>query len=535
MDGNLTAGGQGMQVLGNAIGSVAGGVFRQERYAQQLAQALEGKSILSDLYNKTSRATLDMPYDPQNPGVYKKTVDDTAAQAKKYIDSIQDPVVKQHLMANDYHLRTAANNHVDTLTYARNKEWQQRTVLKSKQTFEQDTINAVPNQIDGETLPVAWDRKMREFTTTIDQAAKTGILTAEQADAAHRDYLKQVAVGLIQKDPQQAGLYMESYRPYFEPTVYGQLKGVLDRADADRTGMFVGVEIFKTDKTGSIEAMTDAVRAKNLSPEATKVAIAQVKELYNERKIDDDNRKKAVFDDAYAVLTKTSLAGGGRLNRLSDIPSRQWNEMMAIDPKTTMQIQEQISREQRQQANINKAEVRAAKQEQRLQQADNESAIIISDDFQTRDLKKELALGNISPAQYRSLTVMQEKLDPIKRFSVNSALSKVTSGTAIDKALGVKGNDAAMWKLKYGDLIKAWAYKNADDPNFDDNLTKYVERYVLSDMVESWLATDETDRMKKYEDAKAISGELPQRRKTDNKQPISREEAIAELKRRGKI
>jgi hypothetical protein len=270
-----------------------------------------------------------------------------------------------------------------------------------------------------------------------------------------------------------------------------------------REGIDLGVEIFKQDSTGSIEVMTDAVRAQKLSPESEKVAIEQIKELYNERKTDEDNTKKAVFDSAYNVLTKKALSGNGRLNKLSDLPPEKWAEMMAVDPKTTMQIQDKISSEQRQQTRIDK-------QEQRLLQADNESEIMISDDFRTRDLKKDLALGKISPAQYRNLTSMQEKLDPMKRFSVKAALSKVTSGIALNKALKAKGNEAALWKLKYGDLIKAWAYKNADDPNFDDNLNKYVEKYVLSDMVTRWFASDEADRLTKYKKAKEEVGELPQ-------------------------
>jgi len=278
-----------------------------------------------------------------------------------------------------------------------------------------------------------------------------------------------------------------------------------------REGIDLGVEIFKQDSTGSIEVMTDAVRAQKLSPESEKVAIEQIKELYNERKTDEDNTKKAVFDSAYNVLTKKALSDNGRLNKLSDLPPAKWAEMMAVDPKTTMQIQDKISSEQRQQANINKTEARAYLQEQRLRQADNESEIIISDDFSTRNLKEDLALGKISAVQYRKLAAMQEKLDPVKRFSVKAALSKVTSGTAINKALGAKGNEAAIWKLKYSDLIKSWAYKNADDPNFDDNLNKYVEKYILSDMVESWFASDESDRLEKYKKAKEVVGELPKK------------------------
>jgi len=69
----------------------------------------------------------------------------------------------------------------------------------------------------------------------------------------------------------------------------------------------------KQDTTGSIEKMTDIVRSQKLSPESEKVAIGQIKELYNERKIDDENKKKAVFDDAYNVLNTKRFGRRGKV------------------------------------------------------------------------------------------------------------------------------------------------------------------------------------------------------------------------------
>jgi hypothetical protein len=129
---------------------------------------------------------------------------------------------------------------------------------------------------------------------------------------------------------------------------------------------------------------------------------------------------------------------------------------------------------------------------------------------------------------------MQTKLDPIKRDSVKSALAKVTTGTDLAKSLGVSADQDAVWKQKYGNLVKAFAYKYADDPNFDTKLSEFVEKNILSKLVTSWFSGDATDRQSKFESAKAISGELPQRRATDKKPTITPEEARAELKRRGK-
>lgn len=447
-----------------------------------------------------------------------KAIDDFRNEQRNYINE-QRNIVGKNVIDVSGLTQNEADKGKDLTTRA--TEWHQKmadTYANNLSSDDQRDIfyRLVRNEIDSGINQVANHQAVQTrqyFADQIDYTIDTAIKDIQDnpsEDTANRAKLK-VATVVQAIYP---GQNVDDYKLHALNRIDTATKAIMEREKKTaeiRDGINIGVSVFKQDTTGSIEKMTDAVRAQKLSPESEKVAIRQIKELYNERKIDDENKKKAVFDDAYNVLTQSALAGGGRLNRLSDLPPSKWAELMAIDPKTTMQIQDKISAEQRQQANINKAEARAYLQEQRLRQADNESEIIISDDFNTRNLKEDLAIGKISPVQYRKLAAMQEKLDPVKRFSVKAALSKVTSGTAINKALGVKGNEAAIWKLKYGDLIKSWAYKNADDPNFDDNLNKYVEKYILSDMVESWFASDESDRLEKYKKAKEVVGELPKK------------------------
>lgn len=447
-----------------------------------------------------------------------KAIDDFRNEQRNYINE-QRNIVGKNVIDVSGLTQNEADKGKDLTTRA--TEWHQKmadTYANNLSSDDQRDIfyRLARNEIDSGINQVAIHQAVQTrqyFADQIDYRIDTAIKDIQDnpsEDTANRAKLE-VATVVQAIYP---GQNVDDYKLHALNRIDTATKAIMEREKKTaeiRDGINIGVSVFKQDTTGSIEKMTDAVRAQKLSPESEKVAIGQIKELYNERKIDDENKKKAVFDDAYNVLTQSALAGGGRLNRLSDLPPSKWAELMAIDPKTTMQIQDKISAEQRQQANINKAEARAYLQEQRLRQAENESEIIISDDFNTRNLKEDLAIGKISPVQYRKLAAMQEKLDPVKRFSVKAALSKVTSGTAINKALGVKGNEAAIWKLKYGDLIKSWAYKNADDPNFDDNLNKYVEKYVLSDMVESWFASDESDRLEKYKKAKEVVGEIPKK------------------------
>ena len=447
-----------------------------------------------------------------------KAIDDFRNEQRNYINE-QRNIVGKNVIDVSGLTQNEADKGKDLTTRA--TEWHQKmadTYANNLSSDDQRDIfyKLVRNEIDSGINQVANHQAVQTrqyFADQIDYTIDTAIKDIQDnpsEDTVNRAKLK-VATVVQAIYP---GQNVDDYKLHALNRIDTATQAIREREKKTaeiRDGINIGVSVFKQDTTGSIEKMTDAVRAQKLSPESEKVAIGQIKELYNERKIDDENKKKAVFDDAYNVLTQRALAGWGRLNRLSDLPPSKWAELMAIAPKTTMQIQDKISAEQRQQANINKAEARAYLQEQRLRQAENESEIIISDDFNTRNLKEDLAIGKISPVQYRKLAAMQEKLDPVKRFSVKAALSKVTSGTAINKALGVKGNEAAIWKLKYGDLIKSWAYKNADDPNFDDNLNKYVEKYVLSDMVESWFASDESDRLEKYKKAKEVVGEIPKK------------------------
>ena len=291
-----------------------------------------------------------------------------------------------------------------------------------------------------------------------------------------------------------------------------------------REGTDVGVEIFKADRTGSLEAMTDAVRARKMDVEKEKIAIAQIKELYNERKDDETRVKTDAVEKVNAILAPIALKRKG-LNKQSDLTPAQWQDLTDKAPEYAQRLQDSIRKDL-------DYKIRADKAEARMRQADNESSILTADDFETRDLKSDLVSGNISTTQYTKLLAAQQKLDPIKRDSVRMALNKVTSGSALGKSIEVRGNDEATWKLKYGDLVKAWAYNHADDPDFDNKMTAYVEKHVLSDMVTSWFASDDADRLDKYQMAKKEAGDLP-KRTTPKKPPINKEEAIAELKRRG--
>lgn len=284
-----------------------------------------------------------------------------------------------------------------------------------------------------------------------------------------------------------------------------------NHTEATRHGMTAGVNVFKSDTTGSLEKMTDSVRALNMGADAEKAAVLQIKELFNERHIDKERQKVAAIENINKILVPIALKRNG-INKSSDLSPEQWSYLTDRAPEYASRLQDNMRRELDTQTKQNKTDRINDEREKKQRQADNEGALLVSDDFTTRDLKSDLAAGDISPAQYLKLTKVQSSLDPIKRDSVRSALSKINAGSALGNALGVKGkSDEAAWKLKYGDLVKAWAYNHADDPDFDRKMTEFVEKQVLSKMVTSWFSGDDSDREAKFNKAKSEAGDMPQR------------------------
>jgi len=325
---------------------------------------------------------------------------------------------------------------------------------------------------------------------------------------------------LVIKDPVSARKVFEVAKKDLLTDTQEKLEKVIKPAVTQRLGTDAGVEIFKADITGKLEAMTDAVRAKKLEPDAEKVAISQVKELYHERKIDEDTSKKAVFDEVYSILEKASTSGGGRLNRQSDIPNSVLLRMRAADPKLTMEIEDRIAREQRQQANINKAEVRAAIAEKKQEQSLNATLLLGSPDLQDVNLMELKQTGKISKEGYVQLLNAQEKNNPVNRASVKNLWNKINTGTALRKSLKLGANEeniVAVKKAEYSQILNAWAYNHRDDPNFYVNINKFAEANIFNDMMTDIFKSRDEERRDKGKIALDAAGGFPQRRKTDKK------------------
>lgn len=332
------------------------------------------------------------------------------------------------------------------------------------------------------------------FDGAISQALLYSFNNALQDPAKARKVIE------MMKDPAQKEKILGLLSPEGKNKMLSILE-VMSKEVSLENGMAIGTQIFKDDKTGSLEAMTDAARARGLDVETTKAAVTQIKELYSERRTDDIKRAKDAVDKVNAILNPIALKRNG-INRVSDLTPDQWAELEKDNPEYAKQLQDSMRRELDYEIRQRKQDDVVARQERLVTQSENEQNILLDDNFRTHDLKSELATGKISTLQYNRLRKMQDSMDPLKRDSVKAALSRVTTGGGLAAALGgLEKNEEANWKMKYSELIKAFAENNIDDPNFDTKLTDFMEKHVFSDMATSWFATDTTDRIDKYNEA----------------------------------
>jgi len=227
----------------------------------------------------------------------------------------------------------------------------------------------------------------------------------------------------------------------------------------------------------------------------------------------DKAQSQSAIDEVNQTLVPLALQRNG-LNKQSDLTPAQWIKLNKVAPEYSAKLQDAIRRERdyqeranRAEARDRRAELREIERDKKQRQTDNETTLMLSSDFVDKNLDEELATGNIGKTEYNRLKTLQKQMDPINRDSVKEALKQINTGTALKKA--VKESDAsqlAIWRMKYGELIKTWAVNNANDPNFDVKLTEFMESHVLSPLVTDIFMSQSEEQKQKYFNARAAAG-----------------------------
>lgn len=457
-------------------------------------------------------------------GSIQKVSDFTKTLGEKYAIEGNEKAnikVKQHILALDNNLKNSLSSYEA-----------QEIKVASTNTRNYDLESSLKMSQQGQV-----DLALVNYQKTLDTQLGNKSISAEEYAILKKTGVSKIREANIESvlaaDPVSAQAVFNSVKNELTTDTQERLEKVLKPSVTRQTGMDVGTAVFKADTTGSLEKMIDTVKAKEITPESKEIAIAAVKDQWNVRKADETRVATEAKEGVLKILNPIARERGDGTNKQSDLTPAQWSDLEQKNPDFAKTLQDSMRRERdylenqakaearaveaekrsnRQEAAAARQEIRQARQEKRYEQAENESAILLDPNFAKRDIAADYALKRIDTSQYLKLKGLQEKADPVKSDTFKRALSRVTAGTALADSVGLKGSDAAevaVWKQKYGDLVKAFAYNNYDKPDFDAKMTEFVEKNVLSEMVTSLFSLDSTDRQGKFKEAQKVAGELP--------------------------
>lgn len=473
-------------------------------------------------YKKTYRGT-------DAAGSIQKVSDFTKQLGEKYAIEGNEKAnikIKQHLLALDNNLKNSLSSYEA-----------QEIKAASTNTRNFDLESSLKMSQQGQVDLALVNLALVNYQRTLDTQLGNKSISAEEYAILKKTGVSKIREANIESvlaaDPVRAQAVFNSVKNELTTDTQERLEKVLKPSVTRQTGMDIGTAVFKADTTGSLEKMIDTVKAKEITPESKEIAIAAVKDQWNVRKADETRVATEAKESVLKILNPIARERGDGTNKQSDLTPAQWADLEQKNPDFAKTLQDSMRRERdylenqakaearaveaekrsnRQEAAAARQEIRQARQEKRYEQAENESAILLDPNFAKRDIAADYALKRIDTSQYLKLKGLQEKADPVKSDTFKRALSRVTAGTALADSVGLKGSDAvevAVWKQKYGDLVKAFAYNNYDKPDFDAKMTEFVEKNVLSEMVTSLFSLDSTDRQRKFKEAQKVAGELP--------------------------
>jgi len=403
---------------------------------------------------------------------------------------------------------------------------------------------AVLNAVNMARAGSSPEESMKDAAQIIQDMHNTGVINTDKAAEftvkAQQQVVSEYLNSLSATNPTEAMNIIKSgkYNKMMDSVTFKAVQTKVKTLSDMQTGEDAGVEIFKSDKTGSLEAMDDALRAMKLDPEQQKIAEAKYVSLYTKREKDKEVKTKLVFGEAAEVLATTSLAGGGRLNSLSDIPAELKTRLLATDQIKAMQLFDKIASEQRTQARENRAEARAREAVAREVQTGNTNLFIADPErLANADLGSELLDKKISSAQFKILSSIQKQNDPVNSQQAKTAITALNN--AKTKGLFNKNDKADNIKqwAEYSDMLYRYIQNNPkEDPALfvSEQIMKPVEVSFtrnLLDVVQLGTPGTDTAMAEKKAALSKVAGPKKERRKP----AVSKEDALAELKRRGKI
>ncbi|OQB51809.1 MAG: hypothetical protein BWX99_02706 [Deltaproteobacteria bacterium ADurb.Bin151] len=446
-------------------------------------------------------------------------LDDYSTQSKKQfndnfrkaigIENIKHPEVRI------YAEELSGRIHGEFIGYTAKKQAEIRTAFTDKAIGDgvRISIESVMSGGDVNANLKYTEDMIKEFnkkgSINVDQATDATIKAQQEIVKAHLEYLA-----------------INNKKQFVQDIETGKWNHILGRESKEyqKQAKILNDEQKETDaldvvtKAHAKEGYIDYVGAVStvLSPDFIKrheLTMNQAQNIASSLNALDKAQSQSAIDEVNQTLVPLALQRNG-LNKQSDLTPAQWIKLNKVAPEYSAKLQDAIRRERDYQERANRAEARDRRAELRdierdrkQRQTDNETTLMLSSDFVDKNLDEELATGNIGKTEYNRLKTLQKQMDPINRDSVKEALKQINTGTALKKA--VKESDAsqlAIWRMKYGELIKTWAVNNANDPNFDVKLTEFMESHVLSPLVTDLFMSRSEEQKQKYFNARAAAG-----------------------------
>ncbi|MFA5706673.1 MAG: hypothetical protein WDA41_10000 [Candidatus Neomarinimicrobiota bacterium] len=523
--GNMQADNSGVaaaKAMGNAVqgftNEFADLVTKQAEDLRQRDIAIE-KVNLSNMareYSIEQQANYDT-----NANATKSVLelDDYSTQSKKQfndnfrkaigIENIKHPEVRI------YAEELSGRIHGEFIGYTAKKQSEIRTAFTDKAIGDgvRISIESVMSGGDVNANLKYTEDMIKEFnkkgSINVDQATDATIKAQQEIVKAHLEYLA-----------------INNKKQFVQDIETGKWNHILGRESKEyqKQAKILNDEQKETDaldvvtKAHAKEGYIDYVGAVStvLSPDFIKrheLTMNQAQNIASSLNALDKAQSQSAIDEVNQTLVPLALQRNG-LNKQSDLTPAQWIKLNKVAPEYSAKLQDAIRRERdyqeranRAEARDRRAELREIERDKKQRQTDNETTLMLSSDFVDKNLDEELATGNIGKTEYNRLKTLQKQMDPINRDSVKEALKQINTGTALKKA--VKESDAsqlAIWRMKYGELIKTWAVNNANDPNFDVKLTEFMESHVLSPLVTDLFMSRSEEQKQKYFNARAAAG-----------------------------
>lgn len=230
-------------------------------------------------------------------------------EIRKRIEDVRDPILKG-AMLQDVERRQREAQHKQVAIYESKKhEYNQTGAFEDQRRLEIDTINATPDDLNP-TWPDAVQKRVAENLEARKKERDTGLWTAEQYQTMSRNYFRNVTIGLIDKDPGRASVFLETYKDFIEPQDYVTLKKAIEAEAGDKNVLDAYAKLY-TKYGGDASKM----RMDLLNPEIMKelgLDVKQVKEV--ESLISDQEKtKRATYEQTESEYFK--LLQGGKLKK----------------------------------------------------------------------------------------------------------------------------------------------------------------------------------------------------------------------------